>query len=191
MPKMKKNKKGSSHYSDNVIIELDEHLSGGKSSLEEAALAHSAPTPAFSGGYLPVNESEYMEIEDQGVRTVLLMMRRIKYVFADDMEIDPATADDKFVPEWDIQNRDPVMDDLVARTFLFNISTPLDHTQSRKMKNQDLGAAVLSNKAQSNIYVTKLYRRWVEAESVKENLEKETLSLKRKIQRTPAQDLQA
>ncbi|MFS7934437.1 hypothetical protein Hanom_Chr05g00391551 [Helianthus anomalus] len=29
-----------------------------------------------------------------------------------------------------------------------------------------------------------LYRRWVEAESVRENLEKETLSLKRKIQRT-------
>ncbi|MFS7934435.1 hypothetical protein Hanom_Chr05g00391531 [Helianthus anomalus] len=76
------------------------------------------------------------------------------------------------------------MDDLVARTFLFNISTPLDHARSRKMKNQDLGAAVLSNQAQSNVFVTELYRRWVEAESVRENLEKETLSLKHKIQRT-------
>ncbi|MFS8021751.1 hypothetical protein Hanom_Chr16g01431111 [Helianthus anomalus] len=77
------------------------------------------------------------------------------------------------------------MDELVAKTFLFNISTPLDHARSRKMKNQDLGAMVLSNQAQSNIYVMEIYRRWVEAESVRKNLEKETLFLKRKIQRTP------
>ncbi|KAM0030430.1 hypothetical protein Hdeb2414_s0018g00536981 [Helianthus debilis subsp. tardiflorus] len=80
---------------------------------------------------------------------------------------------------------DSVMDELVARTFLFNSSTSFDHARSRRMKNQDLGAMVLSNQAQSNIFVTELYRRWVEAESVKENLEKETISLKRKIQRTP------
>ncbi|MFS7980488.1 hypothetical protein Hanom_Chr10g00940011 [Helianthus anomalus] len=43
---------------------------------------------------------------------------------------------------------------------------------------------VLSNQGQSNIYVTELYRRWIEAELVRENLEKETLSLKCKIQRT-------
>ncbi|MFS7965435.1 hypothetical protein Hanom_Chr09g00762211 [Helianthus anomalus] len=121
-------------------------------------------------------------------------------VFADDMEIDPATADEKFAPEWDIRNKGSVMVDLVARTFIFNISTPLDYVRSRKMKNSDLGVAVLSNQAQSNVYLTELYRRWVEAESVKENLEKETLSLKRKMQKTPdvekklallSQDLQA
>ncbi|MFS8030599.1 hypothetical protein Hanom_Chr17g01535881 [Helianthus anomalus] len=121
-------------------------------------------------------------------------------VFSDDMEIDTATADEKFVSEWDIRNTDLVMDELVAKTFLFNISTLLDHARSRKMKSQDLGAMVMSNQAQSNIYVTELYRRWVEAESVRENLEKETLSLKRKIHRTPdvekkiaqlTQDLQA
>ncbi|MFS7934434.1 hypothetical protein Hanom_Chr05g00391521 [Helianthus anomalus] len=67
MPSVKKNKKSSSYSSGNVITELDEHLSGGKSSREEAALARSASNPAFSGGYLPVNESENMEIEDQGV----------------------------------------------------------------------------------------------------------------------------
>ncbi|KAF5790626.1 hypothetical protein HanRHA438_Chr09g0397111 [Helianthus annuus] len=67
MPKTKKPKKSSSHSSGNVITELDEHLSGGKSSREEAALARSAPIPAFSGGYLPVNETENMEIEDPGV----------------------------------------------------------------------------------------------------------------------------
>ncbi|MFS7946654.1 hypothetical protein Hanom_Chr06g00538901 [Helianthus anomalus] len=115
----------------------------------------------------------------------LLSFFRYAEVFSDDMEIDPATADEKFVPEWDVRNKDSVMDDLIARTFLFNISTPLDHARSRKMKNQDLGAAVLSNQAQSNVYVTELYGRWVEAESMRENLEKETLSLKRKIQRTP------
>ncbi|MFS7970106.1 hypothetical protein Hanom_Chr09g00817081 [Helianthus anomalus] len=30
-------------------------------------MARSAPTPAFSGGYLPITESDNMEIEDQGV----------------------------------------------------------------------------------------------------------------------------
>ncbi|KAM0027591.1 hypothetical protein Hdeb2414_s0019g00542001 [Helianthus debilis subsp. tardiflorus] len=68
------------------------------------------------------------------------------------------------------------------------------------MKNPDLGAAVLNNQALSTIFVTELYRRWVEAESVRENLEKETRYLKRKIQRSPdvekritqlTQDLQA
>ncbi|MFS7934438.1 hypothetical protein Hanom_Chr05g00391561 [Helianthus anomalus] len=67
MPSMKKNKKRSSYSSGNVITELDEHLSGGKSSREEVALARSASNPAFFGGYRPVNESENMEIEDQGV----------------------------------------------------------------------------------------------------------------------------
>ncbi|MFS7910375.1 hypothetical protein Hanom_Chr02g00105611 [Helianthus anomalus] len=75
------------------------------------------------------------------------------YVFADDMEIDLATTDEKFVPEWDI----------LLQGF-------------------------------------KLSRRWVEAELVKEDLEKETLALKCKLQRTPdtekkltqlSQDLQA
>ncbi|KAM0038207.1 hypothetical protein Hdeb2414_s0013g00412151 [Helianthus debilis subsp. tardiflorus] len=99
------------------------------------------------------------------------------------MEIDPATVEDKFVPDWDIRNKDSVMDELVARTLLFNINTSLDHVKSRRMKNPDLGAAVLTNKAQSNIFVTELYRRWVEVESVRESLEKETRSLKRKIQR--------
>ncbi|KAM0055845.1 hypothetical protein Hdeb2414_s0006g00210871 [Helianthus debilis subsp. tardiflorus] len=64
MPILKKNKKGSSHSSGDVMIELDEHLSGGKSSREEAARARSAPTPAFSSGFLPVNEVESMEVEN-------------------------------------------------------------------------------------------------------------------------------
>ncbi|KAJ0787855.1 hypothetical protein HanPI659440_Chr05g0185031 [Helianthus annuus] len=101
------------------------------------------------------------------------------------MEIDPATAEEKFIPDWDIRNKDSVMDTLIARTMLFNINTPIDHARSRKMKNPDLGVAVLTNQAQSNIFVTKLYRRWVEAESVRENLEKETRSLKRKVSRSP------
>ncbi|MFS8012757.1 hypothetical protein Hanom_Chr14g01324611 [Helianthus anomalus] len=232
MPKTKKNKKGSSHSSGDVMIELDEHLSGGKSSREEAAKARSEPTPTFSGGFLPVNEVESMEVENPittskgnekthgETKTVtfsgmildsylgpdyfiddkedqvsslppslfgpeFLSFFRYADVFSDEMEIDPTTADEKFVPEWDIRNRDSVMDDLVARTFLFNISTPLDHARSWKVKNQDFGVAVLSNQAQSNLFVTELYRRWAKAEPVRENLEKETISLKRKIKRTP------
>ncbi|MFS7905587.1 hypothetical protein Hanom_Chr01g00049421 [Helianthus anomalus] len=78
------------------------------------------------------------------------------------MEIDPATVDEKFVPDWDIRNKDTVMDELVARILLFNINTPLDHAKSRKMKSHDLVAV-----------------------SVRENLEKETRSLKRKVLRAP------
>ncbi|MFS7982097.1 hypothetical protein Hanom_Chr10g00958741 [Helianthus anomalus] len=215
-----------------MMVELGEHLTGGKSSREEAALARSKPTPVFSGGFLPVNEVEGMDVEnpevsskeagkipgehkvvtfsgttlgsslgpdcfiDEGEEQVsslppswfgpeLMSFFRYADVFSDDMEIDPATAEDKFVSDWDVRNKDSVMDELVARTFLFNINTPIDHARSRKMKSQDLGMAVLSNQAQSNIFVPELYRRWVESESVRENLEKEVRSLKCKIHRTP------
>ncbi|KAM0038206.1 hypothetical protein Hdeb2414_s0013g00412141 [Helianthus debilis subsp. tardiflorus] len=63
MPKMKKGKKGSSHSEGDVMDELDEHLTGGKFSREEAALARNKPTPTFSGGFLPSNEVENMETE--------------------------------------------------------------------------------------------------------------------------------
>ncbi|KAM0013602.1 hypothetical protein Hdeb2414_s0041g00736671 [Helianthus debilis subsp. tardiflorus] len=66
IPKLVKRSKGSSrsHSSDNIMTELDEHLSGGKSSREEAASARSAPTPAYSGGFLSVNETENMDVEN-------------------------------------------------------------------------------------------------------------------------------
>ncbi|MFS8030597.1 hypothetical protein Hanom_Chr17g01535861 [Helianthus anomalus] len=151
-------------------------------------------------GFIDDEEDQVSSLPSSWFGPVLMSFFRYADVFSDDMEIDTATADEKFVSEWDIRNTDSVMDELVAKTFLFNISTLLDHARSRKMKSQDLGAMVMSNQARSNIYVTELYRRWVEAESVRENLEKETLSLKRKIHRTPdvekkiaqlTQDLQA
>ncbi|KAJ0775466.1 hypothetical protein HanOQP8_Chr03g0123201 [Helianthus annuus] len=192
MPRLKKGKPSSSHSGGDIMVELDEHLTGGKFSREEAALARTKPTPVFSGGFLPVNEVEGMDVENlevssKGVRKTPGEHKVVTFsdVFSDDMDIDPLTAEDKFVPDWDIRNKDSVMDELVARTFLFNIGTPIDHAKSRKMKSQDLGATVLSNQAQSNIFVTELYRRWVEAESVKEDLEKEVRSLKRKIQKAP------
>ncbi|KAJ0818047.1 hypothetical protein HanPI659440_Chr00c04g0712471 [Helianthus annuus] len=206
MPRLKKGKQGSSHSGSDVMVELDEHLTGGKFSREEAALACSKPTPVFSGGFLPVNEVEGMDVENPEVSskgagktsgehkvvtfsgtTLGSSLGPDCFIdeFSEDMEIDPATSEDKFVPDWDIRNKDSVMDELVARTFLFNISTPVDHARSRKMKSQDLGVVVLSNQAQSNIFVTELYRRWVESESVREDLEKEVRSLKRKIQRAP------
>ncbi|KAJ0638070.1 hypothetical protein HanOQP8_Chr17g0681111 [Helianthus annuus] len=189
---VKKTKKSTYLSSDYILTDLDEHLSGGKSSREEAALARSAPTPTYSGGFLPMNKAENMEVEDpvvtskgdgktQGDEKAVTFSD----VFSDDMEIDPATAEEKFVPDWDVRNKGLVMDELTARMFLFNINTLLDHSRSRRMKGQDLGAAVLLNQAQSNVYITELYRRWVEAESVKEDLERETTSLKRKMQNTP------
>ncbi|MFS7943152.1 hypothetical protein Hanom_Chr06g00496941 [Helianthus anomalus] len=174
-PTMKKNKKGSVRSGGDVMIELDEHHTDGKFSREEAALARTEPTPTFSGGFLPVNEVESMEMEvpeivskekgrthgepkvvtfsgtildsslgsdrfiddeEDQVSSIpsswfgpeLMSFFRYADVFSDDMEIDPATTDEKFVPDWDIWNKDSVMDELVARTLLFNISTPLDHT---------------------------------------------------------------
>ncbi|KAF5769300.1 hypothetical protein HanXRQr2_Chr14g0646621 [Helianthus annuus] len=228
-PKLKKTKKGS-HSEGNVMEELDEHLTGGKFSREEAALARNKPTPAYSGGFVPDSKVESMEVgnlvdtdkgkahsepkvvtfsgtrlgsslgpdcfiddEEDQVSSLpsswfgpdLMSFFRYADLFSDDMEIDPAIAEEKFIPDWDTRNKDSVMDTLVARTMLFNINTPIDHARSRKMKNPDLGAAVLTNQAQSNIFVTELYRRWVEAESVRENLEKEVRSLKRKAQRSP------
>ncbi|KAJ0482920.1 hypothetical protein HanIR_Chr13g0659271 [Helianthus annuus] len=165
MPKLKKNKKkGSSHSGSDVMVELDEHLTGGKHSREEAALACSAPTPTFSGGFLPVNEVESMEVEnpeamDKGdgktrgepkvvtfsgtnldsslgpdrfiddeedqVTSLpsswfgpeLMSFFRYADVFLDDMEIDPATAEEKFIPDWDIRNKDSVMDELLPEIF--------------------------------------------------------------------------
>ncbi|MFS8011150.1 hypothetical protein Hanom_Chr14g01305511 [Helianthus anomalus] len=201
MPRPKKNKRGPSYSTGDVMIELDEHLTGGKFSREEAARTCSAPTPSFSGGFLPVSEVESMEMEnpettgkgDEKSREEpkmvtfsgtnldsslgpdrfiddeedqvsslpsswsgpeLMSFLRYADVFSDDMEIDPATTEEKFILDWDIRNKDLVKDELVARTLLFNISTPLDHARSRRMKNQDLGAMVLSNQAQSNIFVT-------------------------------------
>ncbi|KAM0037493.1 hypothetical protein Hdeb2414_s0013g00403781 [Helianthus debilis subsp. tardiflorus] len=195
MPRIKEIKKGSSYSGGDVMVELDEHLTGGKFSREEAARARSEPTPTFSGGFLPTSEVGSVETEipetaskekkktHDGPKAVTF-----SDVFSDEMEIDPATAEEKFILDWDIRNKDSVMDELVARTLLFNISTPPDHARSRRMKNQDLGAAVLANQAQSNVFVTELYRRWVEAESVRENLEKETRSLKHKVLKAPDTD---
>ncbi|KAJ0469564.1 hypothetical protein HanIR_Chr14g0709271 [Helianthus annuus] len=103
MPRLKKGKQSSSHSGGDVMVELDEHLTGGKFSREEAALARSKPTPVFSGGFLPVNEVEGMDVENpevsskgagktSGEHKVVTFLD----VFSDDMEIDPTTAEDKF-----------------------------------------------------------------------------------------------
>ncbi|KAJ0803190.1 hypothetical protein HanPI659440_Chr03g0137111 [Helianthus annuus] len=102
-------------------------------------------------------------------------------VFSDEMEVDPATAENKFVPNWEVKNKDSVIDALTIKMFLFGINTPVDHSRSRRMKSQELGSAVLANQAQLNVYVVELYHRWVEAESVRENVERELLSVKNKI----------
>ncbi|KAM0067535.1 hypothetical protein Hdeb2414_s0002g00062401 [Helianthus debilis subsp. tardiflorus] len=153
MPRPKKNKRSSSHSGGDMMNELDEHLTGGKFSREEAALVRSAPTPTFSGGFLPSNEMESMEVEnpeatEKGNEKIrgepkvvtfsgtnldsslgpdrfiddeedqvsslpsslfgpeLMSFFRYADVFSDDMEIDPATDEEKFVPDWDIRNKD-------------------------------------------------------------------------------------
>ncbi|KAF5813287.1 hypothetical protein HanRHA438_Chr03g0107591 [Helianthus annuus] len=188
IPKViKKAKKATSYSGDNVLTDLTEHLSGGKSSREEAAKAQSAHSATFSGGYLSVDETEVMEIEEPAVTskdegkvqgdvkmvtflgTILgsslgpecfldveedqvsslpsswfgpevMAFFRYADVFSGEMEIYPAPAEEKFVPDWDVKNKDSVMDDLTARMYLFNINTPLDHSRSRRMKESRPGS---------------------------------------------------
>ncbi|KAM0007697.1 hypothetical protein Hdeb2414_s0135g00808311 [Helianthus debilis subsp. tardiflorus] len=176
--------------SDPEVRELDQALLYHSSAV--AAKAPYAPSATFSGGFLPLEETEAMETKeptitskDGGKDPGEVKVVTFSDVFSDEMEVDPATAEEKFTPDWDIKNKHSVMDDLTTRMFLFGIYTSVDHSRSRRMKSQDLGAAMLSNQAQSKVYVVELYRRRVEAESVKENVEKETISLKRKMLRTP------
>ncbi|KAF5764957.1 hypothetical protein HanRHA438_Chr15g0710221 [Helianthus annuus] len=68
LPKLvKKVKKATSSSTDNVLTDLTEHLSGGKSSREEAARARSVPSVTFSSGLLPVDEAEVMETVEPAV----------------------------------------------------------------------------------------------------------------------------
>ncbi|MFS8033513.1 hypothetical protein Hanom_Chr17g01570451 [Helianthus anomalus] len=60
----------------------------------------------------------------------------------DEMDVDPATAEEKFIPNWNVKNKDSVMDALTSKVFLFGINTPGDHHRSRRMKSQELGAVV-------------------------------------------------
>ncbi|KAM0063164.1 hypothetical protein Hdeb2414_s0003g00087861 [Helianthus debilis subsp. tardiflorus] len=198
MPKVaKKTKKSSSHSGDNVLDDLNEHLSGGKSSREEAAKARFAPSATFSAGgdeqgrgkvqgdvkmvtfsgtilgsslgpdcFLDDEEDQVSSLPSSWFGPEVMAFFRYAYVFSDEMEIDPATTEEKFVPNWDVKNKDSVMDELTTKMYLFNINAPLDHSRSRRRKSQDVGVVV-------------------EAESVKEDLEKEISSLKRKMQRTP------
>ncbi|MFS7911146.1 hypothetical protein Hanom_Chr02g00114591 [Helianthus anomalus] len=128
---VKKTRNITSSSADNVLTDLTEHLSGGKSSREEAARARSAPSATFSGGFLPVDEVEAREMKAAAVTSkgtilgsslgpdcflkdeedqvsslpsswfgpeVMTFFRYID-VFSDEMEVDPATAEEKFVPD--------------------------------------------------------------------------------------------
>ncbi|MFS7980713.1 hypothetical protein Hanom_Chr10g00942541 [Helianthus anomalus] len=145
------------------------------------------PAIVYSG-FLPVNDVEVMETGDAGVtskreRKVVSLqdedqvssppsswfgpevMTFFRYadVFLDEMEVDPATAEDKSVPNWEIKKKDSLIHALTAKMFLFGINTLVDHSRSQKMKSQEFGSVVLANQAQSNVYVVELYCRWVEA----------------------------
>ncbi|KAJ0795371.1 hypothetical protein HanPI659440_Chr04g0149741 [Helianthus annuus] len=120
------------------------------------ALSSSLGPDRFTGG----EKDQVSSLPSSWFGPELMSFFRYADVFSDEMEIDPAIVEDKFVPDWDIRNKDSVMDELIARTLLFNINTPLDHSRSRRMKSQDLGV----------------------------KLEKEIRSLKRKVQKSPEAD---
>ncbi|MFS7980721.1 hypothetical protein Hanom_Chr10g00942621 [Helianthus anomalus] len=112
--------------------------------------------------FLEDDEDQVSSIPSSWFGPEVMTLFRYANVFSDEMEVDPATAEDKFVPNWEIKNKDSVIDALTAKMFLFGINIPVDHSRSRKMKSQEFGSAVLANQAQSNVYVVELYCRWVE-----------------------------
>ncbi|KAF5790067.1 hypothetical protein HanXRQr2_Chr09g0378671 [Helianthus annuus] len=121
MPKTKKPKKSSSHSSENMEVEDPVITSKGDGKTQGGA-----KVVTFSGTILDSSLGPDCFIDDEEDQVSSLppswygpeLMSFFRYVDVfDDMEIDPATADEKFVPEWDIRNKDSVMNDLTARMF--------------------------------------------------------------------------
>ncbi|KAJ0771656.1 hypothetical protein HanPI659440_Chr07g0271571 [Helianthus annuus] len=102
-------------------------------------------------------EDQVTSLPTSWFRPAVMTFIRYADVFSDEMEVDPAVVENKFVPDWEVKNEDSVMDALTTKMFMFGINTPVDHSRSRRMKSQDLGLAVLANQAQSNVYVVELY----------------------------------
>ncbi|MFS7946124.1 hypothetical protein Hanom_Chr06g00532361 [Helianthus anomalus] len=96
------------------------------------------------------------------------------------MDVDPAQALEKYVPNWSLINNDRIVDALSAKMSLFHIGTPAELAYHRKMSRPELGNALMLNQAQSNSLVVETYKRWVEAESNYRRFEREVASLKSK-----------
>ncbi|MFS8035283.1 hypothetical protein Hanom_Chr17g01591261 [Helianthus anomalus] len=170
---------------DDEVIEVE--TMGTLSCGDKKAMSFSGTALSSSLGpdsFLGDDEDQVSSIPPSWFRPEVTNSFRYADVFPEEMEVDPAIAEEKFVPDWDVKNKDSVTDPLTAKMFMFGINTLIDHSRSHRMKTHHLGMVVLSNQAQSNVYVVELYRRWVEVESVRENLEQELLSVKGKLQRT-------
>ncbi|MFS7940181.1 hypothetical protein Hanom_Chr05g00461301 [Helianthus anomalus] len=49
---------------------------------------------------------------------------------------------DKFILDWEIKNKDSMVDVLTARMFLSNLNTPVDDVKCRTMSGPELGEVV-------------------------------------------------
>ncbi|MFS7924755.1 hypothetical protein Hanom_Chr03g00276401 [Helianthus anomalus] len=115
--------------------------------------------------FLEDNEDQVSYLPSSWFGPKVMTFFRYADVFSYEIEVDPAMAEDKFVPDWEVKNKDSLIDALTTKMFLFGINIPIDHSWSRRMKSQELGSTVFANQAQSNVHVVELYHRWVEAES--------------------------
>ncbi|KAJ0791723.1 hypothetical protein HanOQP8_Chr01g0009051 [Helianthus annuus] len=88
-----------------------------------------------------------------------MSMFRFIDIFSDEMDVNHFGAEEKFIPDLDVRNKDAGMDTLLAKLSLFNLNTLVDHARIWRMDGQEFGVVVLLNLAQSNVYVVEHYRR--------------------------------
>ncbi|KAJ0467690.1 hypothetical protein HanIR_Chr14g0688061 [Helianthus annuus] len=89
----------------------------------------------------------------------------------DAVDVDPAHALEKYVPEWSLANKDRIMDALSAKMALFHLGTPAEHAYYRKMSGPELGNALMLNQAQSNSLVHKAELKRARDSAVKSHQE--------------------
>ncbi|MFS7904579.1 hypothetical protein Hanom_Chr01g00037781 [Helianthus anomalus] len=55
------------------------------------------------------------------------------------MDVNQAGAEEKFIPNWNVRNKDSGLDTLLAKLLLFNLNTLVDHARIWRMDGQELG----------------------------------------------------
>ncbi|KAK1436632.1 hypothetical protein QVD17_02414 [Tagetes erecta] len=89
-------------------------------------------------------------------------------------QYDPHQA---FVPQWQILNKDSVLDVDIARQFLHHATTPKDLNILRQLSPMEFSNGAHLNQAQATGWFSEMHRRWVEAEMKIQQLSQEIRSV--------------
>ncbi|KAK1435090.1 hypothetical protein QVD17_00850 [Tagetes erecta] len=89
----------------------------------------------------------------------------------------PCDPDQPFIPNWNISNKDSVLDIDVARQFLHNATTPKDLHVLRNLSPMEFSNGAHLHHAQTIGWFSEMHRRWVEAEMKVSDLTEELSTL--------------